>query len=133
MQTGAPPVAERVQFLLNDRGRVSLAPKLGSAVEKVEGTVVQVTEQAYDVSVSRVTHIGGESAIWNGERVSVGREHVSGYSIRRYQRTRTMLLAGGVTLGVLVFIFGRSLLIGAGTEEPTPTPDPGPPSLFRSP
>ena len=133
VQTGAPPVAERVQFILNDQGRVNLAPKLGSAVERVEGTVVRVSEQGYEVSVISVTHMGGESAIWNGERVTVGKDFVSAYSIRRYHRTRTLLLAGGITVGILLFILGRSLLIGAGTEEPTPTPDPGPPSLIRLP
>jgi hypothetical protein len=120
-------VAERVQFVLNDRGRVGLAETLGPAVEKVEGTVVRVSEAGYDISVVGVTHIGGESARWNGEQVTLGTDHVTAFAVRRYQRSRTVLLAAGVTVGLLLFIFGRSLL-GAGTEEPAPTPEP-PPSL----
>jgi hypothetical protein len=120
-------VAERVQFVMTDQGRVGLAGKLGPAVEKVEGTVLRVTEEGYDISVVGVRHIGGESARWNGEQVTLGKDHVAAFAVRRYQRSRTVLLAAGVTLGVLLFIFGQSLL-GAGTEEPAPAPEP-PPSL----
>lgn len=132
MQQGVPPVAERVEFVLNDQGRVGLASKLGPAVDKVEGQVLQVSENAYDISVIGITQVGGRTATWNGERVSLGRDLVTGYSIRRLNRTRTTLLAGGVTVGMLAFIFGRSLFLGGGGEEPPPTTEPGPPSLRRS-
>ena len=133
MQAGVPLVAERVQFVLNYQGRVSLANKLGPAVDKVEGTVVQVSEDAYDISVIGITQVGGSSALWNGERVSVAKDLVSTYAIRRLNRARTTLLVGGVTVAALAFILGRSLLLGGGGVEPTPTPEPGPPSAVRVP
>ena len=133
MRQGAPPVAERVEFVLNDQGRVALASKLGPAVERVEGQVLEVSENAYDISVIGIRQIGGSSATWNGERVSVGKDLVTGYSIRRLNRTRTTLVAGGVTVGVLALIFGRSLLFGGGGVEDVPPTEPGPPSVIRLP
>ena len=133
MQAGVPLVAERVQFVLNDQGRVSLANKLGPAVDKVEGTVLQVNENAYEISVIGITQVGGSSALWNGEQVSVAKDLVSSYAIRRLNRARTTLLVGGVTVGVLAFILGRTLLLGGGGTEATPPPEPGPPSAIRLP
>jgi len=133
LQTGtAPPVAERVLFVLNDQGRVGLSSKLGPAVDKVEGTVLQVSENAYDISVTGITQVGGGSAMWNGERVSVGKDLVASYAVRRLNRTRTALLAGGVTVGAVLLIFGRSRLLGGGGVEPSPIPEPGPPSAVRA-
>lgn len=131
MHAGVPIVAERVQLALNDQGRVQLADKLGPAVDKVEGTVVQVSENAYDISVIGITQVGGASALWNGERISVQKDLVSSYAIRRLNRGRTTLLVGGVTAGVLAFILGRNLLLNGGGTEPGTITEPGPPSLRR--
>ncbi|MEA3244745.1 MAG: hypothetical protein U9Q74_01185 [Gemmatimonadota bacterium] len=129
VEQGVAPVAERVQFTLNDQGRLALAGKLGPAVDKVEGSVLQVGSDAYDLSVSGIVQIGGNRSLWNGERVSVQRDYVSGFAVKHLSRTRTALLVGGITAGMLAFIFGRDLLLGGGGVEPSPTTEPGPLSL----
>ena len=131
VRQGAPPVAERVEFVLNDEGRVALANRLGPQVLKVEGQVLSVNADGYDIGVIGVTEIGGGTATWNGERVSVRKVLVTGYSIRRLSRKRTTFLVGGVTIGMLAFIFGKSLLFGGGAVD-GPGGDPGPPSAIRS-
>ncbi|HVZ48932.1 MAG TPA: hypothetical protein VG916_09125 [Gemmatimonadaceae bacterium] len=133
MQQGVAPVAERVVLTLNDQGRVGLASKLGPAVDKVEGAVQQANADAMDLKVIRVTQIGGSSSLWNGERVSVQKDFIAGYAIRRLSRTRTALLVGGVTVGMLAFIFGKSLLLGGGGVELPPGGDPGPQTLRTAP
>ncbi len=133
MQQGVAPVAERVQLTLNDQGRLGLGGKLGPSVDKVEGSVLQVGSDAYDVSVSAVVQIGGARSLWNGERVSVQKEYVSGYAVKRLSRARTTLLVGGVTAGMLAFILTKDLLLGGGGVEPPASTEPGPLMLRGAP
>jgi hypothetical protein len=133
MQTGAPPVAERVQFVLNDQGRVALSNKLGPAVEKAEGQVVAVDGSSFDINVFRVGQIGGGSVMWNGERVSISRDQVLGYQVRRLDKGRTALVAASVTVGLLLVFFGKSLFIPGGGVEDPPSTLPGPHEQRRLP
>lgn len=126
-------MAERVQFVLNDQGRVALAAKLGPSVDKVEGIVEQTGDQTYGISVIRVTQIDGSKSLWTGERVDVRQEYVAGYSTRRLSRSRTALLVGGITVGIVTFIVGKSLLLGGGGVEPSDPGPPGPASLKGTP
>ena len=130
VQHGAPPATTRVEFLLNDQGRAALSQKLGPAVQKIEGELVDAKDSLYMVSVFRVTGFDGNSAAWTGERVALGKDHVDGYQVRRLNKTRSALVAVGVVAAVVSFFVGRSLL-GGGSEQKPPGPDPQPSSSSR--
>lgn len=128
LRQGTAPTAVRVEFVLNDQGRAALSDKLGPAVQKIEGEVVDQNDGSYVLSVYRVTSFDGNSAAWTGERVNVAKEQTSGYQVRRLSRTRTTLLAAGVLAGVTLVFFGKSLGIGGGSET---VPGPPPPIPVR--
>ncbi len=124
LQQGSAPVANKVWVFLNDRGRVALADRLGSAVDRVEGTVAAADDSAYVLSVSRVFQLNGYSNGWSGESVKVAREYTTGFQLRQLDRFRTTLVAGGAVFAVVAFLVTRSLT-GSGT---TPGESGGPPA-----
>ncbi len=121
LQQGPPPTVETVQLTLNDKGRVTVADKLGTGVSKVEGTIRSQDAQSYSLAVSHVWQQNGSTSTWNGELVSIAKDATDGYQIRRYNKTRTLALVGAITVAVVVF-FLSTKLIGGGTD---PNKDPG--------
>jgi hypothetical protein len=124
IEAGPAPTAQRVVLSLNDQGRAALSQQLGTAVDKIEGEVLSENSDGYTVSVFHVTQMNGNSATWNGEHVTLAKSQVSGFQLRRLNRTRTVLLAAGVTVGVVALFFGRSLL-GFGSSDDTGSTGPG--------
>jgi hypothetical protein len=120
LQQGIAPIGKQVEFLLNDAGRVALAPKLGASVEKVRGNVIAVDGESYTMTVTHVLQFGGGSATWNGEKVVVLKEHTVGFQVRQLDKTRSALLAGVVVVGIGALFFGKSLF-GSGSD-PSDTP-----------
>jgi hypothetical protein len=114
LQQGPAPVAQKVWVFLNDRGRAALSDRLGSAVDRVEGTVAAADDSAYVLSVSRVFQLNGYSNGWTGESVKVAREYTTGFQVRQLDRFRTTMVAGGAAVAVIGFFVTRSL-VGGGT------------------
>ncbi len=119
LQQGVAPMGRQIEFVLNDAGRIALAPKLGTAVEKVRGNIVAVDGDAYTMTVTHVLQYGGSTATWNGERVTVLKEHTVGFQVRQMDKMRSALLAGAVIVGLGALFFGTSLL-GSGRDVPDP-------------
>jgi hypothetical protein len=132
LQQETPPTAQRVELVLNDRGRAAVADKLGVAVDKVEGTVVGEDADSYTMSVFRVSTLTGSGSTWTGQQVAIAKDGTTGFQVRRLNKTRTALLAGGVVVG-LVGIFAKSLNLGGASAEVPPTDTPGPQKQLRPP
>jgi hypothetical protein len=115
LQQGAPPATAGVQLVLNDKGRVGVAEKLGAAVDKVEGTLTAQSSDSYTIAVSTVYQIGGNSTKWNGEPAAIAKDWTVGYQVRRFNQTRTVVLAAALTAAVVVF-FVSMKLIGSGSD-----------------
>jgi hypothetical protein len=131
LQQGPAPTVERVELVLNDQGRAALAERLGPMVGKVEGHVLSQDDGSYTIAVYHVRQLNGNSTTWNGEQVSVRREHTLGFQVRQLNRTRTAIAAGVATLATVVIFFGKELGIGGGgVEEPSSEPE-APPSAVR--
>jgi len=130
MQQGVAPETGRVELVLNDQGRAALSERLGPMVEKVEGQLLSQQADAYTISVVRVNQINGNSALWNGEQVTVLKAHTIGFQVRRLNKVRTVSLAVAVTAAAVVLFFGKALT-GGGTDDKTPPPDGGQPSLQK--
>ena len=122
LQQGAAPTDTQIEFVLNDAGRVALAPKLGAAVEKVRGNITAVDGESYTMAVTQVLQYGGASATWNSEKVVVLKGHTVGFQVRQLDKTRSTLLAGVVIVGIVALFFGKSLFgSGADTADPIGT------------
>ena len=117
LQQGPPPAVETVQLLLNDKGRVNVAEKLGTGVAKVEGNVTAQDATSYSVAVTHVIQQNGSTSTWNGELVVIAKDGTDGYQIHRYNKTRTLVLAVAITAGVVVFFLTTKLLGGGNTTD----------------
>lgn len=114
-----PAVGEQVELTLTDSGRVALGSQLGPGVLHVDGLLRQVGDGAYEIGVYRLSTISGETSDWAGERVRIPVSVVSQMGIRKLSKTRTVLIAAVVAVGLGVFIATRSLSIGGGSSRDT--------------
>jgi len=124
LEQGAPPTSASVQLLMNDKGRLDVSQKLGSAVDKVEGVVTAQTSDSYTLAVSRVFQLGGAVSKWNGESVTIAKDGTNGYQIHSYSQGKTVALAVAITAAVVLFLFSVKLIgsggdSGVGTGCPT--------------
>ncbi len=117
LEQGAPPTSVEVQLLMNDKGRLDVSQKLGSAVDKVEGVVTAQTSDSYTLAVSRVFQIGGAVSKWNGEVVTISKDGTNGYQLHTYSKSKTVILAVAITAAVVLFLVSVKL-IGNGSDTP---------------
>jgi hypothetical protein len=94
---------------LNDKGRVEVADKLGSAVDRIEGTLIAQNSDSYTIAISQVYQLGGNSSKWNGEHVVVAKDGTAGARLHRFNKTRTIILAAAITAALVVFLVTASL------------------------
>jgi hypothetical protein len=123
--TPVPPVGEVVAFQISDQGRVGLAERFGPGVARIEGRVLGNEGNDYVISVSRVAQIGGESSLWSGETIHLEHDFVGRLERRELAKTRTWLVAGGVTTAVVALIASASLTgFFGGDDAGDGPPDP---------
>ena len=109
---------------MNDKGRLDVSQKLGSAVDKVEGVITAQSSDSYTMAVSKVFQLGGTSSKWNGESVTFAKDGTNGYQVHRYSKSRTIILAVVVTVATVAFLASVKLLGGGGDSSPV-TGNPG--------
>jgi len=73
LATVAPTPGLRLSLALTDQGRVGVAPVMGAGLDRVEGTLVRVTDSSYVVQVASVTDVRGAVTKWVGETVTIER------------------------------------------------------------
>jgi len=118
LEQGAPPATAGVQLVLNDQGRVEVASKLGSGVDKVEGTLTSQTSDSYTLSVTEVYQLGGASSKWSGEPVTIPKDGTVGYRVHRFSQQRTIILAVVLTGAAVGFLLSVGLK-GTGSGDNT--------------
>lgn len=116
LQQGPPPATVTVRLVLNDKGRIEVSDKLGSAVDKVEGMLTAQNSDSYTIAVSEVYQLGGNSSKWNGEAVTIAKDGTVGYQIHRFNQTRTVVLAAALAAAVVVFLVSAGLK-GSGSGD----------------
>ncbi len=107
--TSTPEPGTRVLADLTSQGTASMTPLIGPDVIQVEGTVVAVQPDTWDLLVKRVEQTGGRGSLWNEERVSFPASAIASVQARRLDRTRTYLAVAGGVVGAI--LLGR--LIGS--------------------
>lgn len=105
--TPSPGVELRLD--LNDRGRVGLGTLIGPAATKVEGVLRSPPDTAYELGVTYVTYVQGQSNRWNGEHLTVPKDFVATTTQRTFSMSRTWLTAAVVGGGIAALIASRSL------------------------
>jgi hypothetical protein len=112
-------------LVLNDKGREEVSNMLGSAVDRVEGTLIAQNSGSYTIAVSEVYTLGGASSKWSGENVAIAKDGTRGYQVHRFNPTRTVLVAAIITGAAVAFLVGTGL-VGSGVgSQAGPSPHPG--------
>ena len=124
VESPAPPVGETVAFEITDRGRVELGDRLGAGVKEVHGQLVGPDGGEFLIRVFRVIQLDGSSSLWSGETVRLDRDYVGRVKTRELSKTRTWLLAAGVTATAVWLITSRTLSGLFNDDEPGPEPPP---------
>ena len=114
-----PPVGAEMAFDINDAGRVALGGSMGPEIAQIEGRLVDRDSNEYVVAVTGLKLLRGGDQTWNGERVHLKTEYVSGLYERRLSRGRS-IAAGAAGIGVIALIAGRSIF-GAGSPDDRPS------------
>lgn len=114
LQDQAPVPQSHVAIVLNDRGRALMADRLGETIDRVEGVLVESSETAVRLQVSRTVSLQGSTATWVGEEVVVQREGVRGFRARQFSRGRTAMFSIAAVVGLVVIGGVLTLLVGGG-------------------
>lgn len=123
MSSRAAADAQRIDVLLNDRGRSELVNRLGPDVLSLEGTLVSRTDSALTVRVLEVTYVNRSVNQWSGEELVIGDSQVRDVRAKRLSKLRTGIATGLAAGAGLIFILTRSINVGGGgeqTQNPTP-------------
>jgi hypothetical protein len=120
-----PVVEQRVEFQLNDVGRVQLARELGPGARTVEGRVLSQSAEGFSVAVYRMSNVRGDAFTWSGEQVQVPISAVENVMRRDFDTRRSAVAVASVAGALALFVISRSLLGGGrdGTDGVVP-PDP---------
>lgn len=119
-----PAPGQYVSVDLNDRGRVALEQNVGPSIARVEGPLEQADDSVLTLRVSRTIGLRGESNRWNGELVTMRREHAGLLRERRLSTGRTVALAGSLAVGLVAFAATQGLMGGSSGGIVTPPPPP---------
>ena len=114
---GAPSPGTVLVLDINDQGRVALGPRLGSELARVEGELVQRTDDEFVIRMRQVRTLGGTITHWSGETVELRDEYVKNVGERQLSRSRSLFAAAGFAVAVGLLIAGQNL-IGLGGGDP---------------
>lgn len=111
------PSGQPVMLTLTDAGTANLAAELGPSVEVVGGRLLSDSGDAYVLALSESRKQNGMEIDWRGEQVSISKAFVANVQSRRFSRTRTGLLTGGVIAALVVaqrILWGPGSVFGGG-------------------
>ena len=117
VDAGPPPAGERFAFHISDQGRVGLQDRLGPGVVTINGRLMSVEDNVFLVSVASVEQLNGTSTRWADEVMRLDQNFVARLQRREFSRTRTFLLAGGITAATVAFIATRGFSAIFGDED----------------
>ena len=113
-----------LELTLTDSGSVMLTPRVGVAVQAVDGRLLTDSAGVYAMAVQSTRRRDGIENGWRGELVEIPHAFVASLAERRFSTARTTLFAGAMTVALAAIkgIFG-----GAGGSN-SPGGVPGGPS-----
>ena len=120
-----PAPGTRVMAQLTREGSAQMAPWIGAGASAVEGIVLDVQPAEWQLSVLRVEQVVGTDVVWNREAVRFPASALATVSERRFEKQRSYLAAGLITVGLVVLgrVFANSVFSGSdGSGQPPPPP-----------
>lgn len=113
-----PTAGGEVRVSLSDAGRVQLADQLGESMDWVQGTLASADSTQLTVDVKLTRSLRGSYATWFGDRVQIPARGVAQVTSREFSKSRSYMLAAGLTAGLVVLSRLISLQVfGDGNED----------------
>lgn len=121
----SPRLAGRdLELTLTDSGSVMLTPRVGVAVQSVDGRLLTDSAGVYAMAVQSTRRRDGMENGWRGELVEIPHVFVASLAERRFSTARTTLFAGALTIALVAI---KGIFAGAGGSN-SPGGVPGGPS-----
>jgi hypothetical protein len=119
-----PQPGAQVALEVTDEGRVALNEKIGPGVVRLEGTLAGVEGDELLVDADAARQVRGYVSDLGGVRVRLPQKYVTRMDERRFSRSRTLLVVGGIV--AIVAGFFATKISGRNTpsdQEPGGGPD----------
>ena len=119
-----PQPGAQVALEVTDEGRVALNEKIGPGVVRLEGTLAGVEGDELLVDADAARQVRGYVSDLGGVRVRLPQKYVTRMDERRFSRSRTLLVVGGIA--AIVVGFFATKISGRNTpsdQEPGGGPD----------
>ena len=122
LSSASPAPETRIIAEVAEDASARLEPSIGRNAVAVEGVVSGVREGEWELRMLRVDYRQGPSVFWNRELVVFPAGTLVSVRERRLDTMRTVLLAGGITVGAALV----ARLAGSGGFLSDRDPDPPP-------
>lgn len=118
-------VGEEVRVRLTSDGSAVMVPLVGADVTAIGGRVIARSDTAYALTVGETLKRAGETAVWNGEPVTVPVTAIAGVDRRVVDKRKTFLVSGlAVAAGALAAVVISAVSGGGSTGSDTGTTPP---------
>ncbi len=122
LETAVPAPATRIVATVTDSGAVALGNAIGPGALEVEGVVEEATADSWKLQMLRVDDRFGKSNVWQRQVVNFPRYTLTRPEVRRLDKTRSWLAAGGIIAGAFLSAQAFSAIIGGDGPDNTPVP-----------
>ena len=111
-------LGEEVRVRLTNDGSATLRPVVGADVTAIDGRVTSRSDTAYALSVGGTLKRAGDTAVWNGEPITVPLTAIAGVDRRVLDSRKTFLVSGlAIGAGALAALV-ISAVSGGGSSGP---------------
>jgi hypothetical protein len=92
--------AETVHVELSPAGSASLTPTIGPNATMLDGQVLSVNQKTFKLAVTQVARAAGPEEFMRNEPIEIPVSGLSTITVRSFDRTRSILIAGALLAGV---------------------------------
>jgi len=103
----------KIRVTLTDAGADSLARYIGPGVERVDGKLINTTDDKLAVGVTSIAMKSGQDQYWKGETVAIPRAALATVQERRVNKPKSLLL-GGILVAALASLRLSGVVGGNG-------------------
>ena len=95
---------QQIEVVINNIGRVAVTADLGEDVAKIDGDFVSLTDSVLKLKVTEMTFLNESTSAYPGSVISIPRLGVVNVSTKQFSRSKTTVVAVGLTALVLALI-----------------------------
>jgi hypothetical protein len=108
----------KIRVTLTDAGADSLARYLGPGVERVDGKLINTTDERLALGVTSIAMKSGQDQYWKGETVAIPRSALATVQQRKVNKPKSLLL-GGAFIAALASLRLTGVVGGNGSGSGT--------------